>query len=191
MSRIISANKLNRFWQNGILPIKNHVNNKIKTKADLMANTVEGYIPDALAVKQGFKEINDSLSRTFESLTNTSIDITFNDVGTNAGLLASDFNIEAVDVSHVSDFVHVFCMGLTCSKAIPANTIVTLTFNDVIFEKNYGIWGGAPHYGAYAEIMNNHYQVRLVYLEDINANFSFWPIIFYVSSKPVRTVIKS
>lgn len=61
MSRIISANKLNRFWKNGIIPIKNNLNNKIKTKADLMANTVEGYVPDALAVKEGLKEINDSL----------------------------------------------------------------------------------------------------------------------------------
>lgn len=64
MSRIISANKLNRFWKNGIIPIKNNLNNKIKTKADLMANTVEGYVPDALAVKEGLKEINDSLGRT-------------------------------------------------------------------------------------------------------------------------------
>lgn len=61
MSRIISANKLNRFWKNGIIPIKNNLNNKIKTKADLMANTVEGYVPDALAVKEGLNEINDSL----------------------------------------------------------------------------------------------------------------------------------
>lgn len=63
MSRIISANKLNRFWKNGIIPIKNNLNNKIKTKADLMANTVEGYVPDALAVKEGLKDINDSLSK--------------------------------------------------------------------------------------------------------------------------------
>lgn len=72
MSRIISANKLNRFWKNGILPIKNLITNKIKTKDDLMANTVEGYIPDALAVKQGFQELNDSLdnlkSASFQSL---------------------------------------------------------------------------------------------------------------------------
>lgn len=65
MSRIISANKLNRFWKNGILPIKNLITNKIKTKDDLMANTVEGYIPDALVVKQGFQELNDSLGELF------------------------------------------------------------------------------------------------------------------------------
>lgn len=67
MSRIISANKLNRFWKNGVMPIKNNLNNKIKTKADLMANTVEGYVPDALAVKEGLKEINDSLDKVNSS----------------------------------------------------------------------------------------------------------------------------
>lgn len=65
MSKIITASKLNRLWKNGVLPIKNKVDdleengsntvvNKLSSYYDVMVNTVEGYIPDALAVKEGF-----------------------------------------------------------------------------------------------------------------------------------------
>lgn len=37
------------------------VANKLSTYNDIMANTVEGYLPDALAVKEGFNKVNDSL----------------------------------------------------------------------------------------------------------------------------------
>ena len=77
MSRIITVNNVNRLWQNGVLPIKqeletkideleetggNTVVNKLSTYDDIMANEVEGYIPDALAVKEGFTQVNESLT---------------------------------------------------------------------------------------------------------------------------------
>lgn len=71
MSRIITVNNLNRLWQNGVLPIKSKVDgleqtggtvtNKLSTYDDVMANSVAGYIPDALAVKEGFTNVNNSL----------------------------------------------------------------------------------------------------------------------------------
>ena len=79
MSKIITASKLNRLWKNGVLNVKStleglinteleriddveeNVSNKLPTYADVMANTVEGYLPDALAVKEGFNQVNDSL----------------------------------------------------------------------------------------------------------------------------------
>ena len=83
MSKIITASKLNRLWKNGVLNIKqdldnkidtveetldnridileenvsNTVINKVSTYNDVMANTVEGYLPDALAVKEGFERL--------------------------------------------------------------------------------------------------------------------------------------
>ena len=38
------------------------VENKLSTYNDIMANTVEGYLPDALGVKEGFNQVNDSLN---------------------------------------------------------------------------------------------------------------------------------
>ena len=90
MSRIITVNNLNRLWQNGVLAIKQALEgsintereridaleentggvstvvvNKLSTYDDVMANEVEGYIPDALAVKEGFEQVNNSLSGIF------------------------------------------------------------------------------------------------------------------------------
>ena len=42
----------------------------ITSSTDLMANTVTGLLPDALAVKDGFKEINDSLEPQFVAISN-------------------------------------------------------------------------------------------------------------------------
>ena len=74
MSKIITASKLNRLWKNGVLPIKtkvddleengsNTVANKLSSYDDIMTNTVEGYIPDALAIKEGFTQVNESLGK--------------------------------------------------------------------------------------------------------------------------------
>lgn len=58
MSRIISANKLNRFWQNGVKPIANKISNSIKNRTDLMNNTEEGKLVDALAIKEALDYYN-------------------------------------------------------------------------------------------------------------------------------------
>lgn len=87
MSKIITASKLNRLWKNGVLTIKStleglintereriddvegNVSNKLSSYNDVMANAVEGYIPDALAVKEGFNQVNDSLATIKGSVT--------------------------------------------------------------------------------------------------------------------------
>lgn len=52
MSKIISANKLNRFWVNGVKPTVEKVKNTIKNRTDLMNNTQEGKLVDALTIKE-------------------------------------------------------------------------------------------------------------------------------------------
>lgn len=80
MSKIISASKLSRFWKNGILPIKDKVDNPISTYSDLMANTVEGYSVDPLAVKEGFNDTNSRLNSILNFrtayVTDISVDLT-------------------------------------------------------------------------------------------------------------------
>lgn len=56
MSKLISLSKLNRFWTKGVKPMKDKIDNPIKTYDDMMANTVEGFQLDPLAAKEGFED---------------------------------------------------------------------------------------------------------------------------------------
>ena len=57
--KVITTGLLNRFWTKGIKP---WLDKRIKSYADLMVTTASGYTPDALAVKEGFTELNGKLS---------------------------------------------------------------------------------------------------------------------------------
>lgn len=59
--KVITTGLLNRFWTKGIKP---WLDKRIKSYADLMVTTASGYTPDALAVKEGFTELNGKLSIT-------------------------------------------------------------------------------------------------------------------------------
>ena len=56
--KVITTGLLNRFWTKGIKP---WLDKRIKSYADLMVTTASGYTPDALAVKEGFTELNSNL----------------------------------------------------------------------------------------------------------------------------------
>lgn len=58
--KVITTGLLNRFWTKGIKP---WLDKRIKSYADLMVTTASGYTPDALAVKEGFTELNGKLMR--------------------------------------------------------------------------------------------------------------------------------
>lgn len=58
--KVITTGLLNRFWTKGIKP---WLDKRIKSYADLMVTTASGYTPDALAVKEGFTELNGKLSK--------------------------------------------------------------------------------------------------------------------------------
>ncbi len=68
--KVITTGLLNRFWTKGIKP---WLDKRIKSYADLMVTTASGYTPDALAVKEGFTELNGKLE--FMSDTNFKINI--------------------------------------------------------------------------------------------------------------------
>lgn len=57
--KVITTGLLNRFWTKGIKP---WLDKRIKSYADLMVTTASGYTPDALAVKEGFTELNGKLT---------------------------------------------------------------------------------------------------------------------------------
>lgn len=57
--KVITTGLLNRFWTKGIKP---WLDKRIKSYADLMVTTASGYTPDALAVKEGFTELNGKLN---------------------------------------------------------------------------------------------------------------------------------
>lgn len=57
--KVITTGLLNRFWTKGIKP---WLDKRIKSYADLMVTTASGYTPDALAVKEGFTELNGKLA---------------------------------------------------------------------------------------------------------------------------------
>lgn len=58
--KVITTGLLNRFWTKGIKP---WLDKRIKSYADLMVTTASGYTPDALAVKEGFTELNGKLGK--------------------------------------------------------------------------------------------------------------------------------
>ena len=58
--KVITTGLLNRFWTKGIKP---WLDKWIKSYADLMVTTASGYTPDALAVKEGFTELNGKLNQ--------------------------------------------------------------------------------------------------------------------------------
>lgn len=58
--KVITTGLLNRFWTKGIKP---WLDKRIKSYADLMVTTASGYTPDALAVKEGFTELNGKLTK--------------------------------------------------------------------------------------------------------------------------------
>ena len=62
--KIITANKLNRLWNNGF------VDKVLKTKEEIMANTEPDNLPSALAVK----ELNDNLKSSFQAGVNALYD---------------------------------------------------------------------------------------------------------------------
>ena len=74
--KVITTGLLNRFWTKGIKP---WLDKRIKSYADLMVTTASGYTPDALAVKEGFTELNGKLIKykdfNFTNLSNTKSDI--------------------------------------------------------------------------------------------------------------------
>ena len=61
--KVITTGLLNRFWTKGIKP---WLDKRIKSYADLMVTTASGYTPDALAVKEGFTELNGNLTYSTE-----------------------------------------------------------------------------------------------------------------------------
>lgn len=62
--KVITTGLLNRFWTKGIKP---WLDKRIKSYADLMVTTASGYTPDALAVKEGFTELNGKLANKIDS----------------------------------------------------------------------------------------------------------------------------
>ena len=58
--KVITTGLLNRSWTKGIKP---WLDKRIKSYADLMVTTASGYTPDALAVKEGFTELNGKLNQ--------------------------------------------------------------------------------------------------------------------------------
>lgn len=62
--KVITTGLLNRFWTKGIKP---WLDKRIKSYADLMVTTASGYTPDALAVKEGFTELNGKLGNIYIS----------------------------------------------------------------------------------------------------------------------------
>lgn len=68
--KVITTGLLNRFWTKGIKP---WLDKRIKSYADLMVTTASGYTPDALAVKEGFTELNGKLSTATEAIVHDNI----------------------------------------------------------------------------------------------------------------------
>lgn len=133
------------------------------------------------------------LNRVVENIDVSNAVIEINSVGTNAGIAVSDFTISNnnLSVTHLeSGWVHVISIGVTCKKTIPANTILTISLNNVNFQKSLSSWGSNPYYDVHADLLNNSYQIKCYYNKETGAGFGFWPTIFYSSSVATKKITK-
>lgn len=91
--KVITTGLLNRFWTKGIKP---WLDKRIKSYTDLMVTTASGYTPDALAVKEGFTELNGKLVTTygFASLVASVITTDYNQ--TDKALIVFDLKLDEV-----------------------------------------------------------------------------------------------
>lgn len=87
--KVITTGLLNRFWTKGIKP---WLDKRIKSYADLMVTTASGYTPDALAVKEGFTELNGNLNGLKFASISTSVILLVTDKQLFLGSL-SDFGL--------------------------------------------------------------------------------------------------
>lgn len=117
--KVITTGLLNRFWTKGIKP---WLDKRIKSYADLMVTTASGYTPDALAVKEGFTELNGKLSTTNNVFgVNTSIGISI--ISSNCALCIND-------IYYIDTFIQL-------TQTVPENgTLFYIVKNDstIIFD---------------------------------------------------------
>lgn len=114
--------RINELEENGSTVVVN----KLATYADIMANNVEGYLPDALAVKEGFTQVNESLTNvstiTVTPLNSSSIlnDISIANLNNNivdlhlyitvSGSITANATIAKVDKAPYKPMYHVPCI---------------------------------------------------------------------------------
>lgn len=143
--KVITTGLLNRFWTKGIKP---WLDKRIKSYADLMVTTASGYTPDALAVKEGFTELNGKL--------NTKLDTSSYVKSSNGSLLGLVKNnevwliifnrISTLDTcvcvaSRYADVVSVFTVSKSATMSINYNNqgTITVAYNG----STDGVFGGA------------------------------------------------
>lgn len=92
LKNVINSNLLNALWENGILPLKTSIADKLgishilRTKEEFDANTNENNIPGALLMRTELQ----SLSNKIQSFENTKSEIASSGLGSALGLAASN-----------------------------------------------------------------------------------------------------
>lgn len=132
--KVITTGLLNRFWTKGIKP---WLDKRIKSYADLMVTTASGYTPDALAVKEGFTELNSKLSGLKFASISTSVTLLVTNRQSLLGSL-SDFGLPSN--------ANVFGVFVNCNWAVNVRLAINGNFyayqiatvsNDATFTLNF------------------------------------------------------
>lgn len=132
--KVITTGLLNRFWTKGIKP---WLDKRIKSYADLMVTTASGYTPDALAVKEGFTELNGKLSGLKFASISTSVTLLVTNRQSLLGSL-SDFGLPSN--------ANVFGVFVNCNWAVNVRLTINGNFyayqiatvsNDATFTLNF------------------------------------------------------
>lgn len=139
--KVITTGLLNRFWTKGIKP---WLDKRIKSYADLMVTTASGYTPDALAVKEGFTELNGKLDTS--SYVKSSNGSLLGLVKNNEVWLIIFNRISTLDTcvcvaSRYADVVSVFTVSKSATMSINYNNqgTITVAYNG----STDGVFGGA------------------------------------------------
>lgn len=132
--KVITTGLLNRFWTKGIKP---WLDKRIKSYADLMVTTASGYTPDALAVKEGFTELNGNLNGLKFASISTSVTLLVANKQSFLGSL-SDFGLPSN--------ANVFGVFVNCNWAVNVRLAINGNFyayqiatvsNDATFTLNF------------------------------------------------------
>lgn len=128
--KAISANKLKRFWVNGVLPIKTSLASKVNT-SDIVNNfttTVANKVADARALKTLMDKINE-LNRNIQNMT-------FKDYSAWGNLSPGDLNTTTrrfanSNVSSVRELVFVLYQGGNSNESIYEYVHIATPFGEL------------------------------------------------------------
>ena len=123
--KVITTNRLNRFWKNGVLPIKNALANKLNTSSVVnnLLTTAAGYALDA---RQG-KALDDKITALNGKLTRVQL---YKSTGANSVTIS---NLNTYNTVIIYAMAGDYCVSVVAVKESGIKTFVLSTYHSAAY----------------------------------------------------------